>query len=155
MNNTDSGRGPHPDLIAGIAIIAIAGCLLLRTPEMPIMSAALPIAMLTALVGLAVLMILRVFVADRRESVKALRHPVFACWPRFVGIIVAIGLYVAGVSLIGFYTSTAVMVPVVAWCFGYRNIKRLLLADLIFTGGLTVIFVLLMGQDLPTEFFIR
>ncbi|BBI64888.1 hypothetical protein HSBAA_61940 [Vreelandella sulfidaeris] len=61
----------------------------------------------------------------------------------------------AGVSLIGFYTTTAVMVPLVAWSFGYRDIKRLLLADLIFTGGLAIIFALLMGQDLPTEFFIR
>ncbi|QFT84621.1 Tripartite tricarboxylate transporter TctB family protein [Halomonas sp. THAF12] len=155
MKETATGRGPHPDLLAGIGIIVVAGFLLLRTPDMPTMSSVLPITMLSALIGLAVLMILRVFVAKRSERVKAPRHRIFDSWPRFVGIIASIGIYVGSVSLIGFYTTTAVMVPVVAWCFGYRDIKRLLLADLIFTGGLAVIFVLLMGQDLPTEFFIR
>ncbi|WP_162623109.1 tripartite tricarboxylate transporter TctB family protein [Billgrantia lactosivorans] len=155
MKQTASEHGPHPDLIAGIAIIVVAGFLLLRTPDMPTMSSILPITMLSALIGFAALMILRVFVANRSERVKAPRHRTFDSWPRFLGIITSIGIYVVSVSLIGFYTTTAVMVPVVAWCFGYRNIKRLLLADLIFTGGLAVIFVLMMGQDLPTEFFIR
>ena len=74
---------------------------------------------------------------------------------RQVGIVLAIALYMAGVVALGFYTSTAIMLPVVAWCFGYRDIKRLLLADVIFTGGLAVIFVVLMGQELPAEFFTR
>ncbi|WP_280566734.1 tripartite tricarboxylate transporter TctB family protein [Chromohalobacter sp. 296-RDG] len=155
MKPTASKRAPHPDLIAGIAIMAVSGFLLLRTPDMPTMSSVLPITMLIGLIGLAALLILRVFVAHRSERMKAPRHRIFDSRPRFLGIIASIGLYVGSVSLIGFYTTTAVMVPIVAWCFGYRDIKRLLLADLIFTGGLAVIFVLLMGQDLPTEFFIR
>lgn len=155
MKQTASRRPPHPDLIASIAIIVVAAFLLLRTPDMPTMSSLLPITMLSTLIGLSTLMILRVFLATRSERVKAPRHKIFDDGPRFLGIVASIGLYVAGVSLIGFYTTTAVMVPLVAWCFGYRDIKRLLLADLIFTGGLVVIFALLMGQDLPTEFFIR
>ena len=47
------------------------------------------------------------------------------------------------------------MIPVVAWCFGYRSLKGVLLADLIFTGGIAIIFVVLMGQERPTEFFLR
>ncbi|CAM0554900.1 hypothetical protein EHLJMEHL_00488 [Vreelandella titanicae] len=155
MKQTTSGQEPHPDLITGIAIIVVAGFLLLRTPDMPTMSSLLPITMLSTLIGLSVLMILRVFAATRSERFKAPRHQIFENLPRFLGIVVAIGLYVASVSLIGFYTTTAVMVPLVAWSFGYRDIKRLLLADLIFTGGLAIIFALLMGQDLPTEFFMR
>lgn len=155
MKQTTSGPGPHPDLITGIAIIVVAGFLLLRTPDMPTMSSLLPITMLSTLIGLSILMILRFFAATRSERFKAPRHQIFENLPRFLGIVVAIGLYVASVSLIGFYTTTAVMVPLVAWSFGYRDIKRLLLADLIFTGGLAIIFALLMGQDLPTEFFMR
>ena len=126
MKQTTSGQGPHPDLITGIAIIVVAGFLLLRTPDMPTMSSLLPITMLSTLIGLSVLMILRVFAATRSERFKAPRHQIFENLPRFLGIVVAIGLYVVSVSLIGFYTTTAVMVPLVAWSFGYRDIKRLL-----------------------------
>ncbi len=150
-----SRRGLHHDLIAGVVIIAGASFLLTRATDMPPMSAVLPIAMLGALLVLSALMILRVLVRGRKGRPVAPRYHVFANRNRFFGTILSIALYTVGVSFIGFYTTTAVMIPVVAWCFGYRHIKRLLLADLIFTGGLAVIFVLLMGQELPAEFFIR
>lgn len=145
----------HPDLIAGIVIILAAGALLTRTVAMPVMTALLPVVMLGALVVLAALMIGRALLGGRSGRKLAPRYPVFANAGAFAGIVLAIALYIAGVVALGFYTSTAIMLPVVAWCFGYRDIKRLLLANVIFTGGLALIFVVLMGQELPAEFFTR
>lgn len=149
------GHGPHHDLVAGVGIMIGAGLLLLQTTEIPASSALLPIAILGALVVLAVLMILRVLVGASSKRPATPRYKVFTDRRRFVGVISCIAIYIVGVALLGFYTTTAVMIPVVAWCFGYRNVKRILLADLIFTGGLAVIFVVLMGQELPAEFFVR
>lgn len=145
----------HPDLIAGVIIVLASAALLAPTRAMPVMTALLPVAMLGALIVLAALMIARALLGGRNARKIAPRYPVFANVGAFLGIVAAIALYMAGVVMLGFYTSTALMIPAVAWCFGYRDIKRLLLADLIFTGGLAVIFVVLMGQELPAEFFTR
>ncbi|RKD86928.1 MULTISPECIES: tripartite tricarboxylate transporter TctB family protein [Kushneria] len=149
----EPSRGIDPDLIAGVIIVLGAGALLTRTSDMPGMTALLPVTMLSALILLGVLLIGRCVLRRRRQTVAAIK--VFDNAKRFIGIVASIAIYVAAVALLGFYTSTAVMIPVVAWCFGYRNLKGVLLADLIFTGGIAIIFVLLMGQELPTEFFLR
>lgn len=148
--------GVDPDLIAGAVIVVSAGLLMLRTTDMPTMTALLPIMMLSALILLGVLLIGRCLLRRQRQQNGGFTPlSVFTDARRFLGIIISIGLYIAGITQLGFYSSTAIMVPVVAWCFGYRSLKGVLLADLIFTGSLAVIFVLLMGQDLPAEFFLR
>jgi hypothetical protein len=45
------------------------------------------------------------------------------------------------------------MVPAVAFCFGYRKPLGLALATIIFVGGIALIFMVLMNQELPPEFF--
>lgn len=148
--------GFDPDLIAGAIISLGAGGLLLRTTDMPAMTALLPVSMLSVLVLLGILLIVRCVIRlKRQDEAHTLSAPVFDNARRFLGIAASISAYVAGVALLGFYTTTAVMIPVVAWCFGYRSLKGLLIADLVFTGGIAVIFVLLMGQELPTEFFLQ
>ena len=146
--------GINPDLIAGIAIVLASGGLLTRTSDMPAMTALLPVTMLVVLMVLGALLVIRVFVDAKTAKEFAPKYEVFTHFRRFIGVVASIAVYVGGVAVIGFYTTTAVMVPVIAWCFGYRNIKRLLLADAIFTGGMALIFVVLMGQELPAEFFI-
>lgn len=148
-------RRLDPDLIAGIVIVLGAGALLMRTAGMPAMTALLPVSMLSVLVLLGILLIARCVIRLKRQDENYAPTQVFDNARRFLGITASIALYVAGVALLGFYTTTAVMIPVVAWCFGYRSLKGLLIADLIFTGGIAIIFVLLMGQELPTEFFLR
>nr|WP_300311625.1 tripartite tricarboxylate transporter TctB family protein [Halomonas sp.] len=144
-----------PDLIAGTVVTLGAGALLLRTSAMPPMTALLPVTMLLVLMVLGALLIIRCLVRLKRDNGVHEPLQVFTNIRRFLGIAAAIVVYVACVANLGFYTSTAVMIPIVAWCFGYRNVRGLLLADVIFTGSIAIIFVLLMGQELPTEFFLR
>lgn len=144
-----------PDLVAGVVIVVSASLLILRTTEMPTMTALLPIVMLTTLIVLGAVLIGRCVLRHQRQDTRFVPLQVFSNFRRFIGIMFSIGFYVLGIMQLGFYFSTVIMVPVVAWRFGYRSLKGVLLADVIFTGGLAVIFALLMGQDLPTEFFLR
>ncbi|ETW13772.1 hypothetical protein ATO8_07076 [Roseivivax marinus] len=144
---------PHPDLIAGVVVILASVLLMLRAGTMPAMTALLPFAMLGALIVLSLVMIVRALMRD--ADPETARPDVFDSRNRFFGVCAAIGLYVAAVALIGFYTSTVIMIPAVSWAFGFRKPVPLALATAIFVGGIALIFHVLMGQDLPAEFFAR
>lgn len=138
--------------IAAIVIILGASALLVEAVPMPTMSAMLPIAMLVFLIGLGAIMLVRNVIVRRKGVVqeRLVRRP-----KRAIGAYFAIVIYTLSVSLIGFYTSTVLMVPLVGWIFGYRNLPRLMLATAIFVGSIFVIFNLAMGQEFPVEFFLR
>ena len=138
--------------IAAIVIMLGASALLVEAVPMPTMSAMLPIAMLVFLIGLGAIMLVRNVIVRRKGMVqeRLVRRP-----KRAIGAYFAIVIYTLLVSLIGFYTSTVLMVPLVGWIFGYRNLPRLMLATAIFVGGIFVIFNLAMGQQFPVEFFVR
>ena len=138
--------------IAAIVIMLGASALLVEAVPMPTMSAMLPIAMLVFLIGLGAIMLVRNVIVRRKGMVqeRLVRRP-----KRAIGAYFAIVIYTLLVSLIGFYTSTALMVPLVGWIFGYRNLPRLMLATAIFVGSIFVIFNLAMGQQFPVEFFVR
>ena len=140
---------PHPDIIAGVVIIAASIFLLFRAGTMPAMTALLPFAMLGTLIVLALVLIVRAVI--RGDSLG--RSDVFLSRNRFFAVCLAIGLYIASVANWGFYTSTALMIPAVSWSFGFRQPFRLALATAVFVGGIAAIFYGLMGQDLPPEFF--
>lgn len=140
------------DGIAAIVIMLGASALLVEAARMPTMSAMLPIAMLVFLIGLAATMLVKNVTAQRRGVVQArlVQRP-----KRAIGAYFAIVIYSLLVSLIGFYTSTVLMVPLVGWIFGYRNLPRLMLATAIFVGSIFLIFNLAMGQEFPVEFFLH
>lgn len=149
MTNQTGSRLLHPDNIAGVVLIAVCTWLLTKVTDMPYMSALLPVAMLSTMIVLSVLMILRNLLKAGTVSIK----PVFTSPPRFLLVVACVGGYVLAVGNVGFYTSTLFMLPVVAWLFGYRNPKGIALATLIFVGGIALIFLVLMNQSLPPEFF--
>ncbi len=149
MTNQTGSRLLHPDNIAGVVLIAVCAWLLTKVTDMPYMSALLPVTMLGAIIVLSVLMIVRNLIKSGAVPVK----PVFTSLPRFLLVVACVGGYVLAVGTLGFYTSTLVMLPVVAWLFGYRKPKGIALATLIFVGGIALIFLVLMNQSLPPEFF--
>ncbi|MFC0266789.1 tripartite tricarboxylate transporter TctB family protein [Kushneria aurantia] len=155
LSNDGRNGGIHPDIIAGVVIVIASALLLTRTSSMPAMSALLPVTMLVLLLVLGTVLMARVFLRRHSALGPVPKYQMFTNLRRFLGVVVSIVAYIAGVALVGFYTTTAIMIPIVAWCFGYRSLKGLLLADVIFVGGIAMIFVFLMGQELPAEFFIR
>lgn len=140
------------DGIAGIVIILAAAALLFQAVKMPTMSAMLPVAMLVFLIVLGAILLGRNVIAQRRGVTQA---PVVRRPKRAFSAYFAMVAYAVLVPLIGFYTSTVLMVPIVAWAFGYRNPARLLLATAIFVGSVYAVFNFAMGQQFPAEFFLR
>jgi hypothetical protein len=149
MTNHTASRILQPDNIAGVVLIAVCAWLLTKVTDMPEMSALLPLVMLGAIMALSALMIVRNIFKANASKIK----PVFTSLPRFLLVVCSVGFYVLAVANIGFYTSTLIMLPAVAWIFGYRNPKGIALATLIFVGGIALIFLVLMNQSLPPEFF--
>jgi len=152
MSAKDRGPLLGADGIAAIVIMLGASALLVEAVKMPTMSAMLPIAMLVFLIALGAITLAKNVIAQRRGEVQArvVRRP-----KRVIGAFIAIFVYSVSVSLIGFYTSTILMVPTVGWAFGYRNPPRLILATAIFAGSIYLIFNIAMGQQFPVEFFLR
>jgi hypothetical protein len=70
---------------------------------------------------------------------------------RFAFLVVAIVAYVLGVTWLGFFTSTLIMVPVVAAVLGYRHWAVSLTATLAFVAVLYGVFRLLLSIPLPEE----
>jgi len=147
-----SGPVLGTDGIAGIVIMVGAAALLIQAVKMPTMSAMLPVAMLVFLIVLGAIMLGQNVIAQRRgvTQARAVRRP-----KRAISAYFAMVAYAVLVPLIGFYISTVLMVPIVGWAFGYRNLPRLLLATAIFSGSVFLVFNVAMGQQFPAEFFLR
>lgn len=138
--------------IAAIVIILAASALLIQAVKMPTMSAMLPVAMLVFLIVLGAIMLVKNVIAVRRgmKQARLVHRP-----KRAIGAFFSIVAYTVLVPLIGFYTSTILMVPTVAWAFGYRNPARLMLGTAIFAASVFLVFNIAMGQQFPAEFFLR
>jgi len=89
----------------------------------------------------------RILAAGRAERLEATGVDL----SRFVLILAVGAAYVAGFVWLGFFTSTVIMVPAVAWMLGYRETKVILLTTLSFTLVLYAVFRLLLGVPLPEE----
>lgn len=71
---------------------------------------------------------------------------------RRLAVVLAAGaLYVAGFAWLGFFTTTALIVPGLAALMGYRDWKVLLPAVIAFIAVLFVVFRLLLSVPLPDE----
>lgn len=142
----------RPDNIAAVICIAASASLLTLSLKMPKMSALLPTAMLVAMIVLSLALIARGLVGASHEKPRA---GVFVSLHRFFWAISSVLGYVVAVDFIGFYTSSVIMIPAVAWIFGYRNPWRLALATVLFVGGTALIFQVGMNREFPAEFFLR
>ena len=57
--------------------------------------------------------------------------------------------YALSTDFVGFYLSTAVSVPLVAWVFGFRHPLGLAVATVIVVGSIWLIFDFGMSQEFP------
>ncbi len=57
--------------------------------------------------------------------------------------------YAVSVDFVGFYVSTAVAIPLVAYVFGYRNPLGLAIATVIMLSMIYLIFGVAMSQEFP------
>lgn len=146
MTNTSGGRIGRPETLTAIGIIAVAGGFLIPALALKPISALLPAAMLVGLIVLGLFLLL----ADQRKAAAGeAAVPMTKSPSRVAGAFGLVVLYTVAVDMIGFYPSTAITIPLVAYIFGYRNPKGLALASAIVVAGIWIIFSFAMSQEFP------
>lgn len=143
-------RNPHrllrAETLLGIGLFITAAWFLVPALSMTAMSALLPAAMLVALMLFALIAIVK----DQRHASASLPYQrVFKAPGRVSGAFVLVTLHAVCVDLLGFYVSTAIFVPLVAWLFGYRSSRGLAIATVIVLIAVALIFSFAMSQEFP------
>lgn len=139
-------RVSRPESLTAIGIFVLSAGFLSLTAQLDPLSALLPAVMLSALMLLSFLL----FLVDQRHAsagqapVAATKNP-----KRVMAALALVVLYTISVDLLGFYPSTAVFVPLVAYLFGYRDLRGLMLATVIVLAGIYAIFSFAMAQEFP------
>jgi hypothetical protein len=146
MSESRTSRLTRPETLTGLGIIAVAAGFLIPTFGLRPISALLPAAMLFGLIVLSVLLL----VSDQRKAgAGEAAAPMTKAPRRVIGAFLLIVAYALATDFIGFYVSTAVTIPLVAWIFGYRSPVGLLIATVIVVGTIWAIFDFGMSQDFP------
>lgn len=146
MSDLPKHRLMRPETLTAFCIIVVSALLLIPAFELRPISALLPGSMLIGLIVLAALLL----VSDQRKATeKAATAPVTKSPKRVIGAFLLILGYALATDFIGFYVSTTLVIPVVAWVFGYRNLLGLCLATIIVMGAIWLIFDFAMAQEFP------
>ena len=150
MPESRKPRLTRPETLTAIGIIVVAAGFLIPTQDLRAISALLPAAMLIGLIVLSVALL----VSDQRKaSAGEDAEPMTKAPKRVIGAFLLIVAYALSCDFIGFYVSTAITIPLVAWIFGYRSPIGLLIATVIVVGTIWAIFDFGMSQDFPTGRF--
>jgi putative tricarboxylic transport membrane protein len=73
---------------------------------------------------------------------------------RFAILLVVMTAYVLGVTYIGFFASTILLVPGLAFLAGYRNVPMAALATAVFVVILYLVFRMLLSIPLPPDYLL-
>lgn len=146
------GRYIFPESVTGVVIISVCLYLLSLTEQMPRTSSLLPQIVLWSGIALSFIMIIQEF---RKRRTNEEEKGFFVDTRRFFIAAALCSLYIPSVHYIGFYSSTIIFIPITAFLFGYRKKRVMAISTTIFVIGLLVIFSLIMGKDLPSEFFLN
>ncbi|RYH06567.1 tripartite tricarboxylate transporter TctB family protein [Tropicimonas sp. IMCC6043] len=146
MSNNHRNRLIRPETLTALGIVAVATAFLVPTASLKPISALLPAAMLVGLIILSVALL----IDDQRKATAGEEpKPMTSAPKRVLGAFGLILGYALAVDFIGFYVSTAIAVPLVAYAFGYRNPLGLAIATAIVLGAIFMIFDFGMSQDFP------
>lgn len=146
MSSSSWRRLSRPATLTALGTLGLASVFVSSTLTLPAISALLPGAMLATLALLAVLLL----ISDQRQARQGLVSEPISQSPKRVLVAFALILaYAFCVEGLGFYPSTAVAVPLIAFTFGYRQPRGLAIATVIVTGGIYLIFSYAMAQEFP------
>lgn len=139
-----------PDAVGGLVTVGVCAFLEWQTLGLPATSAIFPQMVLGLAAILGILMIVQ---GVQKTGAAGAPTRFFKNRRRFfiaTGITV---LYVLAINVLGFYTSTTILVPTVALTFGYRKPVVIAVSTAAFVAGMALVFGLAMDYKFPPEFF--
>lgn len=147
MPQNHTNRLRRPETLTALGILVVAAVFLIPTFALKPISALLPAAMLIGLMLLSAFLL----VGDQRKAAAGEAPVQMMQSPRRVGGAFALIIaYALAVDFIGFYLSTAVSVPLVAWIFGYRSPAGLAIAACVVLAAIWLVFDFGMSQSFPS-----
>ena len=147
MTDHPKSRLLRPETLTALIISVIAIGFLFPTSKLRAISALLPAAMLIGLIVLGVVLL----VIDQQKASRGETAAAMTKAPkRVAGAFLLILGYALATDFVGFYVSTAITIPLVAFAFGYRNPLGLAIATVIVVGTIWMIFDFGMSQDFPS-----
>jgi hypothetical protein len=137
------------DICTGAVFLLGSGLLLTQARMLPAGAAFLPSIALGAIMVLSAIMIWRGIRKRRGPGGEEAGAPFIEAPGRLVTGILAMGLYIAAIELVGFYPATAAFVPLTAYVLGARNPAVLAAAGIGFVLFAFIIFDLLFERVMP------
>lgn len=148
--HNSGGREGLRDQIAAILLITIVAVFWQDANSINAAEAQMyPRLVLGALGIMAFLLFLRGLRMGARRAVQ----PVITSWLAFAAFLVPTVLYVIAVGRVGFFTSSILYIPLVAFLIGLRKHWLNALVTLAFLLATWLVFVALFARPLPREIF--
>ena len=141
-------RLANRDVICAAVILALSIGAWMQAAALPTRAALFPRLDIALLFGFSVIYLLR---SLWRAPASERAGPFFRNATRFVVALLLIVAYVLIFPRVGFFTATAVFIPVFSVAIGSRKIAGAVLGSAVFTVGTWVVFVVLLGRRLPPE----
>ena len=141
------------EILVALIIVILSALGLVDAQKYPGESGYVPIVVLISSIILAVVWIGQSIVSVRRNAeALSFQRAETIRFAIFVGIAIC---YAFCFYLIGFYTSTFLMVPLVAVLLGYRRWRVLIPTAALFLVVLNLVFNLMLKTPLPPELLFR
>jgi putative tricarboxylic transport membrane protein len=89
----------------------------------------------------------------RRPSTPEDAEPFFTSAPRAGLALLLMGLYTLALPVVGYFTTSTLLMSAMAWVFGYRELRVILatiVGYLVFTW---LVFTVIFERDMAREFF--
>lgn len=139
------------DRIAAVFIFALAAAAWWTSQGFTPGARMVPQLVAGAMLFFSFIMFVRTFLPARRAKERTK----FFTNGRYLLIGCALALiYISLVAVIGYFTATALFVPVFTWLLGYRRPAMLAISTMLFLLMVYVIFVGIFDRPLPDEFFV-
>lgn len=135
------------DLLTGMGVLAFALAVLIVSRRYTLEARFFPQLIAGVLAVLALVMIARTLLrSEQPESYKLFEAP----W-KVLLVVVMTGLYIGGISLVGFTLASFLFIPLTAWIFGYRKVHVSAGAALLFVIGVAALFSGVLGLPMPPD----
>ncbi len=149
---TSGPRARAQDRVLALILLCVAAIFWVDSANISAAEARMfPRLILGALILLAVLLFARSF----RLPIEARSEPVITDRTRFALFVGTTIIYAAGVPIAGFFTASAIYMPLAAYLVGLRRPWMNLLVTAIFLAATYLVFVTLFSRPLPAEFPMR
>ena len=139
------------DRAIAVVVFILAGAMFLQAGKLPFEAGLFPRLVTAVMLMAAVAMFARSFMGPG----GARAEPVFINWPLLAITLIMTVLYVIAVRAIGYFTSSVVFVPAIAYALGLRDHRAIAAGTVLFVAFLYLVFVRVFQLPMPREMLLE